>query len=357
VNGQPREHGTRACYVWGPDPGPGPGCRCDACTEANRADRQRTDRLRLYGRWQPFVPAGPVREHLEALSRAGVGRRRVAALSGVSTGTVSRILYGRPGRPPVRGVRRETAAAILAVRPGAGALAPSAHVDAAGTHRRLQALVAAGWSQSQLAALLGMLPGNFGQVMKRGQVTVATAGAVRDLYDDLWDQPPPEGTHREKIAASRARNHARARGWVPPLGWDDSPEDGHGIDDPAAVPAEGWRRREGGRPKRADTAEDGAWLIRTQGYTRAQAAERLGVSKDVLEHSLAQARRASNRHHEHEEVLTMTAEPARKGTEAAPEPGTPHPDPRLAARGWHACEHGIWTRHPDGQLEVEREAG
>jgi hypothetical protein len=39
-----------------------------------------------------------------------------------------------------------------------------------------------------------------------------------------------------------------------------------------------------------------------------------------------------------------------------PTPGTPHPDATLAAKGWHACDHGIYTRHPDGQLQAEPEA-
>jgi hypothetical protein len=37
-------------------------------------------------------------------------------------------------------------------------------------------------------------------------------------------------------------------------------------------------------------------------------------------------------------------------------PGAPHPDPALAAKGWHVCSHGIYTRHPDGQLQAEPEA-
>jgi hypothetical protein len=37
-------------------------------------------------------------------------------------------------------------------------------------------------------------------------------------------------------------------------------------------------------------------------------------------------------------------------------PGAPHPDPTLAAKGWHVCGHGIYTRHPDGPLEAEPEA-
>lgn len=42
--------------------------------------------------------------------------------------------------------------------------------------------------------------------------------------------------------------------------------------------------------------------------------------------------------------------------EPAAVPGSPHPDATLAAKGWHVCDHGIYTRHPDGHLETEREA-
>jgi len=37
-------------------------------------------------------------------------------------------------------------------------------------------------------------------------------------------------------------------------------------------------------------------------------------------------------------------------------PGTPHPDPYLAAKGWRVSDHGIYTRHRDGQLQAEPEA-
>jgi hypothetical protein len=37
-------------------------------------------------------------------------------------------------------------------------------------------------------------------------------------------------------------------------------------------------------------------------------------------------------------------------------PGAPHPDPVLAAKGWHVCRHGIYTRHPDGPPQAEPEA-
>jgi hypothetical protein len=37
-------------------------------------------------------------------------------------------------------------------------------------------------------------------------------------------------------------------------------------------------------------------------------------------------------------------------------PGAPHPDPALAAKGWHVCKHGIYTRRPDAEHEAEPEA-
>jgi len=285
IGGGGRPHGSRARYVSGPDAGgrPGRGCRCAACTAANRAEARRRARMITYGRWQPYVDAGPAREHLRALSRAGLGRRRVAQLSGLSESALSRILHGRRGRPPARRVRPRTAAAILAIAPAADGLAPSAPVDATGTRRRLQALVATGWTQAQLAAQLGMLPGNFGAMMRRAQVTAGTARAVRQLYDRLWDQPPDPQEWRAKISASRARNHAAVSGWPPPLAWDDE-----AIDDPAAVPADGWQRT--GRPLTpAELAADAADLITSQGYTRQHAAERLGVTKAALDKAFARS--------------------------------------------------------------------
>jgi len=237
-----REHGTRARYAWGPDEHdePGIGCRCGRCTNANRAEAAHRSRMIAYGRWQPYVDAGPAREHVRTLAGAGIGWKRAAGLAGVSTGSMSKLVYGGPGnRPPARRIRPETAARILAVRAAPEALGGAALVDATGTRRRLQALVACGYSKSRLAERLGMLPGNFAQVMTRGQVQAGTERAVRALYDGLWDVPPGESGHRERISVSRAGRYARERGWAVPMAWDDE-----ALDDPAARPAADWRRRE-----------------------------------------------------------------------------------------------------------------
>ncbi len=285
VTGHP--HGTKARYVMGPDENgnPGKGCHCTPCRRGNREYENFRARMILYGRWQPYTDAGPAREHVRALGRAGIGWKRVAELAGLSSSTVCKLLYGGPGdRPPVKRVRPETEAAILAVRPGPDSLGASAPVDAAGTHRRVQALVWCGWSQSRISARLGMLQANFSDLMRRSQVTAATARSVRALYDEMWDQPPPESSHRERIAASRARNYARARGWAPPAAWDDDR-----IDDPHAAP-EGWDR-----PSRLGAIEmaEEAHELAAFGLSRQQAAERLGVTKSALEKALERTREAA----------------------------------------------------------------
>jgi transcriptional regulator with XRE-family HTH domain len=271
-----REHGTKACYVFGPEPGGdrSKGCRCTACARANRDAENNRNRLIAYGRWQPYVDAGPAREHLRMLAASGIGWKRAAELSGVSHGAMSKLLYGGPGdRPPSRRVRPETEAAILAVRPSLTLLAGSAATDATGTRRRVRALVAAGWSQAKIAARLGVGQGNFNAMMRRERVAASTARAVTALYEELWDKAPPESSHRDKIAASRARRYAAQRGWALPMAWDD-------IDDPRAVPAEGWRR-DGGELRGRSLAAEGRDL-EALGLSRNEAARRLGVSRGTL---------------------------------------------------------------------------
>jgi len=303
-----REHGTRARYVHGPGPGTGPGCRCDECTAANRADARRRERAMLYGRWQPFVDAGPAREHLQALARHGIGRRRAAELADVSVSALSRLLYGGPGsRPPTRRIRSQTAAAILAIRLSADLVAPGVLVGGAGTRRRVQALVAAGWSQAQLAGQLVTLPGRVGALLREERVTAGKAAAVRGLYERLWNQPPPEGNHRARIAASRARNYAAARRWAPPMAWDDEE-----LDKPDGRPAKGWRRTSGTRRPAAELAEDAAEFFR-QDHTRQQAAVRLGVTAGGLERAIGRTRRRAAES-EHEAQRARCAQAARRAT-------------------------------------------
>lgn len=96
-------------------------------------------------------------------------------------------------------------------------------VDPAGTHRRLQALNAAGWPWKLLAAELGQPNKHAARDLLRSTRTRReTARAVAELYERLENQPGPS-----RSAAIRARR----KGWLPPEYWFDVD-----MDDPAAVP-------------------------------------------------------------------------------------------------------------------------
>ncbi|HET6635214.1 MAG TPA: hypothetical protein VFH77_09305, partial [Streptomyces sp.] len=195
------------------------------------AAEQHRRRQQAYGRWQPYVDAQPARNHVRALMQYGLGWQRIARLAGVSTGALSKLLYGTTQRGPSKQIRSETAQKLLALRPDPRLLADTADVDGTGTRRRIRALVAAGWPQCQLADRLGMGRGNFGTFLAGGGlVQVSTARSVRRLYDELW-RADPAGHGVTAQAVSRARYHARRSGWAPVGAWDDDL-----IDDPAAYP-------------------------------------------------------------------------------------------------------------------------
>lgn len=206
-------------------------CRCDPCRLEHNAREQRRKKLKAYGRFDTgLVDAEPVREHLLMLSEFGIGYKRVAVLAGLGTTPVRNIIWGsqdpgpRKGEIPKR-VKRENAAAILAVKPDISTLADCATIPARGVHRRVQALVAIGWSQSKLADRLGMDRGNFGLMMQRTSVTVRLHRAVAAMFDELWSTLPPRDAWRDKIAYSRTLRYAKAHRWLPPLTWDDIDND------------------------------------------------------------------------------------------------------------------------------------
>jgi hypothetical protein len=199
------------------------GCRCYVCGYARAVYEERRQRAIAYGTWQPFVEAEPVRQHLRDLQACGLGLRRIAEAASVDRKRLQALLNGRSerGTGPQEKMRPAVAAAILAVEPSFDLLGATTVIDATGVRRRMQALVALGWSQARLAERLGWTPSNFGTLIAAPRTIVRTALKVRALYEELWDQAPPEGDHRSKISVSRARNHAAAHGWLPPAAWDD----------------------------------------------------------------------------------------------------------------------------------------
>jgi len=211
-------------------------CDCEPCLAAGREYTNLRYRLMAYGQWNPFTDAGPAREHVFALDAAGISYRQVAIAAGISESTVSRLVFSDP---PVKRIRVDSSVKILAVAASRDVIQGTVPIDATGTRRRLQALSAVGWSGAKLAAYLDLDPTGVTRMFTAQRILARKARAVADVYDRLWNQAPPEGTQQDKAAATRARREAAAKGWPPPMAWDDDT-----IDDPTAA-AEGagsdWR--------------------------------------------------------------------------------------------------------------------
>ncbi len=206
-------HGTRAAYVKD-------RCRCTDCTAANTAISRTATRERIYGRWRPYVDAGPVREHIATLRAAGIGVERIAQLAGLSVSHIRQLAkFGRGDSPTTQRVRPSTAARVLGI--GITNRAPRSRVDATGTRRRLQALIAIGWAPVLLAAELGRRPNSLHRSMTGPSVSARTAHEVVSVYERLWNATPPLATSEQRATADAALAHAAAQGWPPPLAWDD----------------------------------------------------------------------------------------------------------------------------------------
>jgi hypothetical protein len=213
------EHGTMIAYTLD-------GCRCEPCSTAKSRWNKRHKHEVATGRYQGLVDAAPVRLHLLSLSTMNIGRRNIVAQSGISHQAVTAIMDGTRRR-----VRPETAGRLLAIT---GAALPTTAVDATGTRRRLQALVALGWAPIELARRLGMETETASKLLHRGRVLLRTEQAVRALYEELWNQPPRHDTGQHKRNYQRALAMAARYGWPLPLAWDDDE-----IDDPDAQPGQG----------------------------------------------------------------------------------------------------------------------
>src|SRR5687767_320515 len=169
------QHGTRAAYVQD-------RCRCTDCTAANTTASRTVTRERIYGRWQPYVDAGPVREHIAALRAAGVGVERIAHLADISVSHIRELAqHGRANSPGTQRVRPSTATRVLRIRID-GSRAPHSRVDATGTRRRLQALIATGWPTDLLADQLGRRPNSLRRSLIGESVTSRTARDIAGLY-------------------------------------------------------------------------------------------------------------------------------------------------------------------------------
>src|ERR1022692_1550758 len=192
-----------------------------------------------YGRWNPWAGAGPGPGHVRLLRRAGASDRAIARAAGVSTMTVYRLRRGEPARGgPVPGrIRAAHAQQLLAVTTTRLRHA-AVRRDAAGTRRRLQALIAVGHPAASLARSAGLPPRVVWGIVRGTTATVSRDmhDGVCVLYERAWDLRPLERTAAQRRAAAAARRRAASQGWPAPMGLDDDQ-----IDDHAYRPRARWR--------------------------------------------------------------------------------------------------------------------
>jgi hypothetical protein len=105
-------------------------------------------------------------------------------------------------------------------------------IDATGTRRRLQGLMALGYSASKLGARLGIsAQALMQQVNIRKTVTRESYERTKALYDELSMIKPNRTPGERGNHVKRTQTLASRSGYVLPLAWDDE-----SIDDPKAMP-------------------------------------------------------------------------------------------------------------------------
>jgi hypothetical protein len=105
-------------------------------------------------------------------------------------------------------------------------------VPSVGTHRRLEALMAIGWSLPRLEQEAGLNRWTLSDIRKAKKVRLETAELVKGLYDRFSMTPPVARILGEKQSIERIKTIAQRNGWAPPMAWDDDL-----IDLPAAKPS------------------------------------------------------------------------------------------------------------------------
>jgi hypothetical protein len=155
-----------------------------------------------------------------------------------------------------------------------------AYIDSTGARRRIQALMAIGWSLRSIHRQLGYAPGG-GSVAGSPTIRPTKAAKIAELYDRLSVTPGP---------SKNTRTYATKLGYAPPIAWDYDT-----IDDPDAQPMAECpvevdevavqRALSGDRPETLRRPEliEAIRVGHTQGLDDHEIAERLGLHTKTVQ--------------------------------------------------------------------------
>lgn len=249
--------GTATCYR-------DHSCRCDDCRSAGNAFGKRC-RAGLTRR----IPVEPVAAHLVKI---GLTDLQAARMAGVTRTTVTRIRTGAH-----KTVLRDTARRLLALTATPSTVGS---MDSVGTTRRLRALAALGYTSAQIATESG-IPSEYVRKLMQGGRTIVkatTAARVSRCYDTL-SMVRPVGW-----LADRQRRQSAAKGWLPPLCWDDDD-----LDNPDPAVDQAARESTGSAPvRRTDNLIE---AVEAGGTSLADLTERFSIKPESIYTALKRAGR------------------------------------------------------------------
>ncbi|WP_280460882.1 helix-turn-helix domain-containing protein [Nocardia carnea] len=260
------------------------GCACGASSTharglCNTCYRRHRTRERAYGRWDDrptaHVTTDRAKAHRDRLRAAGMRDRHIELVAGIAgTGQLSRL-------PQQATITREVEAAILAVpipERAAEVVPPTSRVPIHGARRRIQALIADGHTQKNLAQRLGIgspngiatLVGRTYSVRVPGEsVTAERDQQVRELFDELQLTPG---------SSVRARALGQRKGWPRPLEWDEDQ-----IDRLDGSPTWCERTPEAVRRGSREEREEKVLALTAAGRTISEIAEEVGTTTRTVE--------------------------------------------------------------------------
>jgi len=215
-------HGTYACAVRD-------RCDCEPCKLARRRTAKQAAHRRDRG-LSTLVDATPARLHAQRLADAGMGRAEIARLADIDVVSITRLLRG-----DMATMRRDRATRILSVTLRPVTEQALGLVPACGIIRRAEALACLGWSQIEVLRRAGLGTHSIETARRTGMCFASTRAAIAAVYDELWDQWPPETP-----STIRTRTIAARRGYAPAMAWDDDD-----LDNPDARPHVGQARAYG----------------------------------------------------------------------------------------------------------------